>query len=93
MNTADQIKAFEQVARMFNISNESAKYFLNQIQKSFKTERPPHRLILEFLLKENYPFKPVPYDVASGMKDRRVWEYDLNPPPPVVQNENEFPGG
>ena len=37
-------KPFEIIAVQFRISRESAKYFLIRVQKSFKTEKPPHQL-------------------------------------------------
>ena len=38
------IKPFEKIASQFQMSQESAKYFLGQVQKSFKKEQPPHKL-------------------------------------------------
>lgn len=90
MTSKDKIKAFEEIARIFEISNESAKYFLNHVQKSFKLERPPHKLILEFVEKQNYPFKPTPYDVALAMKEGGVWDYALGSPPPAVEDEEDL---
>ncbi|GAB1470059.1 hypothetical protein MASR2M66_09360 [Chloroflexota bacterium] len=90
MSPQDKVKAFEEIARIFEISNESAKYFLNHIQKSFKVERPPHKLILEFIQSQNYPFKPSHYDVALAMKDSGVWNYDLNSPPPELEDEEDI---
>jgi hypothetical protein len=88
--TKDKIKAFEQIAQLFQMSNESAKYFLNHVQKSFKVERPPHKLILEFVEKQNYQFVPTPYDVASAMKESGVWNYDLGSPPPALEDEEDI---
>ena len=90
MDKPDKAKAFEQVARIFSISNESAKYFLNHVQKSFKLERPPHKLILEFVEKQNYEFQPTPYEVASAMKESGVWKYDINSPPPALEDEEDI---
>lgn len=90
MNTKDKTKAFEEIARMFEISNESAKYFLNHVQKSFKVERPPHKLVLEFVEKQSYKIKPAPYDVASAMKESGTWNYDLGSPPAVVEDEEDL---
>lgn len=86
----EKIKPFEQIALIFNISNESAKYFLNHVQKSFKVERPPHKLILEFVEKQNYKLKPLPYDVASAMKESGVWKYNLGSRPAVVEDEEDL---
>lgn len=90
MTPTNKIKAYEEIARMFAISNESAKYFLNHVQKSFKLERPPHKLILEFVEKQNYEFQPTPYDVASAMKEGGVWDFALGSPPPAVEDEEDL---
>ncbi len=88
----EKIKPFEEVARIFQISNESAKFFLNRVQKSFKVEKPPHKLILEFVETQKYEFQPTPYDVASAMKEGGVWNYDMtSPPPELVDDENIYP--
>ena len=90
MTPKDKTKAFEEIARIFEISNESAKYFLNHVQKSFKVERPPHKLILEFVEKQNYQFQPTPYDVASAMKESGVWNYALGSRPAAVEDEEDL---
>lgn len=90
MKPKDKIKAFEKIASLFQISNESAKYFLNHVQKSFKMERPPHKLIFEFVEAQNYGFKPTPYDVALAMKESGVWSYDLGSPPPAVEDDEDI---
>lgn len=88
----EKIKPFEEVARIFQISNESAKFFLNRVQKSFKVEKPPHKLILEFVEAQKYEFQPTPYDVASAMKEGGVWNYDMtSPPPELVDDEDIYP--
>ncbi len=90
MDKPDKVKPFEQIASIFQISKESAKYFLNHVQKSFKLERPPHKLILEFVEKQNYEFIPTPYDVASAMKESGVWDYALGSPPPKLEDEEDI---
>jgi hypothetical protein len=86
----DMIKPFEEIARIFQISNESAKFFLNRVQKSFKTEKPPHKLILEFVEAQKYEFQPTPYDVASAMKEGGVWNYDMTSPPPELVDDEDI---
>ncbi len=86
----DRIKPFEKIAEHFHISKESAKYFLNQVQKSFKVERPSHKLILEFLEEQMYDFQPTPYDVASAMKESGAWAYDLTSAPPALEDEEDI---
>jgi hypothetical protein len=86
----DKVKPFEEIARIFQISNESAKFFLNRVQKSFKVEKPPHKLILEFVEAQKYEFQPTPYDVASAMMESGIWAYDLNSPPPIPRDDEDI---
>lgn len=86
----EKIKPFEEIARIFQISNESAKFFLNRVQKSFKVEKPPHKLILEFVEAQKYEFQPTPYDVASAMKEGGVWNYDMTSPPPELVDDEDI---
>ncbi len=86
----EKIKPFEEIARIFQISNESAKFFLNRVQKSFKVEKPPHKLILEFVETQKYEFQPTPYDVASAMKEGGVWNYDMTSPPPELVDDEDI---
>lgn len=90
MDKPDKVKPFEQIALLFQISKESAKYFLNHVQKSFKLERPPHKLILEFVQGQNYEFIPTPYDVALAMKESGVWDFALGSPPPKQEDEEDI---
>ncbi len=83
-------KPFERIALIFQISNESAKYLLNHVQKSFKNERPNHALILGFIESQTYEFIPTPYDIASAMKENKVWDYELSSPPPKVEDEEDL---
>ncbi|MBI5824497.1 MAG: hypothetical protein HZB18_10755 [Chloroflexi bacterium] len=85
----DKTKPFEKIAAQFQVSKESAKYFLNHVQKSFKNEKPSHQLIVEFVEKQGYEFVPTPYDVASAMNESGAWTYDLNSPPPAVVDEED----
>lgn len=86
----EKIKPFEEIARIFQISNESAKFFLNRVQKSFKVEKPPHKLILEFVEAQKYEFQPTSYDVASAMKESGVWNYDMTSPPPELVDDEDI---
>lgn len=83
-------KPYEQIAKLFQISNESAKYLLNHVQRSFKVEKPNHALILEFIESHSYEFVPTPYDIASAMKENKVWNYELSSPPPKVEDEEDL---
>jgi hypothetical protein len=83
----DQAKPFEVIAARYQISGPSAKYFLGRVQKSFKKEKPPEALILEFL--QDYKFKtlPKPYQVAALMNERGVWVHPMHAEPPSLQDE------
>jgi len=86
----NKLKAYERIAEIFQISHESAKYLLNHVQKSFKTEKPNHKLILEFVETQNYDFVPTPYDIASTMKESGAWSYELISPPPALMDEEDI---
>jgi len=88
----DKTKPFEIIAARFQISRESAKYFLIHVQKSFKTERPPHRLILEFIDGQNFESLPKPHQVATLMNESGVWAHPLNPEPPTPADEEDIYG-
>lgn len=81
-------KPFELLSVRFGISRESAKYFLTRVQKSFKTEKPPHQLILKFMEEKNFESLPTPYEVASLMNKAGVWPYLMQSEPPIP-----FPSG
>lgn len=86
----DKIKPFEKMAAQFQISQESAKYFLGQVQKSFKTEKPPHKLILEFIEAQKLEFLLTPYEVAALMNESGVWAYPLRTAPPAAVNDEDL---
>ncbi|MBE0672817.1 MAG: hypothetical protein IH588_19745 [Anaerolineales bacterium] len=86
----DKVKPFEKVAEQFQISKESAKYFLNHVQKSFKTEKPSHRLILEFIETQKLEILLTPYEIAVLMNESGVWAYPLNAPPPVNMPDEDL---
>lgn len=82
-------KPYERIAKIFQISNESAKYLLNHAQKSFKDEKPSHALILEFVETQTYEFIPTPYDLALALKENGIWDYELTSPPPKLADEED----
>lgn len=86
----NKIKPYERIAAIFQISNESAKYLLNHVQRSFKTERPNHKLILEFVETQKFEFVPTPYDIALAMQESGIWNYQLNSPPPVIVDDEDI---
>jgi hypothetical protein len=83
----DTSKPFEIIAARFQISNESAKYFLGRVQKSFKTEKPPHQLIVEFMSGETFESLPKPHQVAIMMNENGLWAHPMNPEPPEPMDE------
>ena len=85
----DKIKPFEKIAEQFQISQESAKYFLNHVQKSFTIERPSHALILEFIESQQIEFLLTPYEVAALMNESGLWSYTLGTAPPVIENDED----
>ncbi len=86
----DKIKPFEKIAAQFQVSQESAKYFLNHVQKSFKTEKPSHQLILEFIETQKLEFLLTPYEVAALMNESGVWAYTLNTAPPIIVDDEDL---
>jgi hypothetical protein len=84
-----KIKPYEKIATQFQISQESAKYFLNHVQKSFKTERPSHKLILEFVESQNFELLLTPYEVATLMNESGIWAYPLGTPPPFLMDDED----
>lgn len=88
----DKTKPFEILSARFQISRESAKYFLIRVQKSFKTEKPPHRLILEFIDGQNFESLPKPHRVAELMNESGVWVHPLNPRPASPVDEEDIYG-
>jgi hypothetical protein len=83
----NKTKPSEVIALRFQISLESAKYFLGRVQKSFKTEKPPHQLILQFMDGQTFESLPKPYQVAKQMNEGGLWVYPLNAEPPEPIDE------
>jgi hypothetical protein len=86
----DKSKPFEIIAARFQISVESARYFLGKVQKSFKTEKPSHQLIVEFMSAETFETLPKPHQIARLMNERGVWVYALNPEPASPRDEPDL---
>ena len=88
-------KPFEIIATRFGISGESAKYFLGRVQKSFKNEKPPQGLILEFMQAKKFKALPEPGHVANLMREGGVWAYPTYAEPPAAVDEGDqyFPKG
>jgi len=87
---ADILKPYQKIASRFQVSEESAKYFLNHVQKSFKLERPSHKLILEFIDTQQLEFLLTPYEVAAIMNESGVWKYALVTAPPIIVDDDDL---
>lgn len=83
------LKPYEIIASQFGVSNESAKYFLGQVQKSFKKVKPPQVLILECMAGQVYELLPKPYHVAKLMQESGLWVYPMNAEPRDPQQDDE----
>jgi hypothetical protein len=86
----DKTKPADIIAARFQISRESAKYFLIRVQKSFKTEKPPHQLILSFMEEQGFQFLPKPHHVATLMNKAGLWAYPLHAEPPGPVDEEDL---
>ena len=86
----NKAKPFELLSVRFRISRESAKYFLIRVQKSFKTEKPPHQLILKFMEERGFQSLPKPYQVANMMNEAGLWAHPLHPEPPSLMDEQDL---
>lgn len=85
----DTLRPYQKIASKFQISEESAKYFLGRVQKSFKKEKPPHTLILNFIEAQGIDHFPEPYDIAAMMNENGIWAHTLNSPPPLLVDGDE----
>jgi hypothetical protein len=86
----NKTRPFERLAVRFRISRESAKYFLTRVQKSFKTEKPPHQLILKFMEEKGFETLPKPHHVATLMNEAGLWVYPLHPEPSDPRDEEDL---
>ena len=89
-NYMDKTRPSQKFAAQFQISHESAKYFLGGVQKSFKTEKPPHKLILDFVETQQLEFLPTPYEIAASMNESGLWPYALKAEPPIIMDEEDI---
>ena len=86
----DISKPFEKIASRFQISQESAKYFLGRVQKSFKTEKPSHKLIVEFMETQDFEYLLTPYELAAMMKESGAWPHALATEPPAIVDDEDL---
>ncbi|MBI3161873.1 MAG: hypothetical protein HYZ23_05160 [Chloroflexi bacterium] len=85
----DKIKPSERIATRFQISRESATYFLGRVQKSFKVEKPPHRLIVEFMDAQSFEFLLTPYEIAAMLNESGAWPHELSAKPPEIVDDED----
>ena len=83
-------KPSDQIANRFQISRESAKFFLGKVQKSFKIEKPPHQLIVEFMEGYEFEFLPKPWSVAKEMFEEGAWKHPLHAEPQELGEEQDL---
>jgi hypothetical protein len=86
----EKTKPFEQIAAKYQLSNESAKYFLSRIQKSFKKEKPPQTLILEFMNGQKFKTLPKPHQVATLMYEAGIWVHPMHAAPISIEDEADL---
>jgi len=86
----DKIKPFERISSRFQMSQESAKYFLGRVQKSFKKEKPPHKLIVDFIEAQDCEFLLTPDEIAALMNESGVWAFALGTEPPAIVDDEDI---
>lgn len=86
----DKLKPFEKIASRFQISEESAKFLLGRVQKSFKTEKPSHKLILEFIEMQDLELLLTPYELAAMLNESGVWPHPLVTEPPAIVDDEDL---
>ncbi len=86
----DKLKPFEIISSRFQISQESAKYFLGRVQKSFKTEKPSHKLIVGFIEAQDFEYLLTAYELAAMMYESKVWHYPLIAEPPAIVDDPDI---
>lgn len=89
----ETVKPIEKIAEQFELSKESAKYYLGQVQKAFKVEKPPYKLIVEFIDAQELNSLPVAAKLALMLKENSVWVHELTnePQPDPVEGEELLP--
>jgi hypothetical protein len=90
LEIVEPIKPIEKIAEKFELSKESAKYYLGQVQKAFKTEKPPHKLIVDFIDAQELDSLPLAAKLALMMKENNVWAHELtneSQPDPLESDE------
>lgn len=86
----DTHKPFEKIASRFQISQESAKFFLGRVQKSFKMEKPPHKLIVDFLEAQELEYLLTPYELAAMLNESGAWPHALVTEPPAIVDDEDL---
>jgi hypothetical protein len=90
----ESIKPIDKMAVRFNLSRESAKYYIGRVQKAFKTEKPSHKVIMDFIDGQDVESLPQAQKLAFLMKEVGLWPYELTTEPPLDSIEGgDYPGG
>lgn len=89
----EQIKPIDKLAEQYELSKESAKYYLGQVQKAFKVEKPPHKLIVEFIEAQELDSLPIAAKLALMLKENGLWVHELvnEPQPDAAEGEEMLP--
>lgn len=85
----EPIKPIEKMAEQYGVSKESAKYYLGQVQKAFKVDKPPHKLIVEFIDAQEFDTLPLAAKLALMLKENGVWVHELVNEPQLDTAEGE----
>ena len=85
----EPIKPIDKIAVRFNLSRESAKYFVSRVQKAFKSEKPSHKVIVDFIDGQDIGSLPQAQKLALLMKEGGLLPYELTTEPPVDAIEGE----
>jgi len=73
----DTTKPIEKIAEQFELSKESAKYYLGRVQKAFKVEKPPYKIIIDFIEAQEIKSLPLAAKLALMMKESGIWSHEL----------------
>jgi hypothetical protein len=71
------IKPIDKIAMRFNLSTESAKYYLGRIQRAFKVEKPSHKVIMDFIEMLDIKRLPKAQSLAILLNESGSWPYEL----------------
>jgi hypothetical protein len=85
----EPIKPIDKIAVRFNLSRESAKYYVSRVQKAFKAEKPSYEVIMDYIDGQDIESLPQAQELALLMKEGGLWPYELSTEPPLEAIEGE----